>query len=115
MSALARVEDEWHGDIPVARVAGEIDASNVRDIGERLRSLVSNRSFALVVDLSPTSYLDSAGINLLFAVGQELSTRQQRLYLVVAEGSPVTRMVTLTGLHRSFPTHTSVDDALAAA
>jgi anti-sigma B factor antagonist len=115
VSTLARLEDEWHDEVPVARLHGEVDASNVKEIGDRLRSLLSNRSVAMVVDLSQTTYLDSAGINLLFALGEEMRGRQQRLGLVVAEASPITRMITLTGLDQSVAVHETLPDALAAA
>ena len=114
MTTLARVEDEWHEGVPVARLQGEIDASNVDDIGTRVRALVSNESKALVVDLGGVSYVDSAGINLLFGLGEELRGRQQRLALVVHEPSPIQRMITLTGLDQAVPTHGSIDDALAS-
>jgi anti-sigma B factor antagonist len=115
VSTLARVEDEWHEGTGVARLAGEIDASNVDDIGDRLRSMVSNRSFALVVDLSDIEYVDSAGINLLFALGEEMRSRQQRLAIVVRDGSPIARMISLTGLDRTVPTLPTLDAALASA
>ena len=114
MSTLARIEDEWHGDVPVARIAGEVDASNVDDVRNRLRSLLTNRSVSLVVDLSATSYLDSAGINLLFALGEQMRGRQQQLTLVVAEGSPIARMVSLTGLDRAIGAHPTLRAALDA-
>jgi anti-anti-sigma factor len=113
VSTLARLEDEWHDEVPVARLHGEVDASNVKEIGDRLRSLLSNRSVAMVVDLSQTTYLDSAGINLLFALGEEMRGRQQRLGLVVAEASPIARMIDLTGLNQSVPVHQTLPDALA--
>ena len=112
MSTLARLEDEWHNEVPVARLHGEVDASNVKEIGDRLRSLLSNRSMAMIVDLSATTYLDSAGINLLFALAEEMRSRQQRLALVVADPSPIVRMVTLTGLDRTMPVHRTLPDAL---
>ena len=112
MSTLARLEDEWHDEIPVARVRGEVDASNVKEIGDRLRSLLSNRSMAMIVDLSATTYLDSAGINLLFALAEEMRSRQQRLALVVADPSPIARMVALNGLDRTMPVHRTLPDAL---
>jgi anti-sigma B factor antagonist len=115
MSTLARLEDEWHDEVPVARLHGEVDASNVKEIGDRLRSLLSNRSVAMVVDLSQTTYLDSAGINLLFALGEEMRGRQQRLGLVVSDASPIARMITLTGLNQSVPVHETLPDALAQA
>ena len=114
MSTLARLEDEWHDEIPVARLQGEVDASNVKEMGDRLRSLLSNRSVALVVDLSATVYLDSAGINMLFALAEELRGRQQRLALVVGDGSPIARMVTLTGLDQTIPVKGALADALSA-
>ena len=115
MSTLARLEDEWHGEIPVARVDGEVDASNVKEMGDRLRSLLSNHSVAMVVDLSATTYLDSAGINLLFALGEEMRGRQQRLVVVVATTSPIARMVTLTGLDQTVPVRPTLAEALGAA
>ena len=113
MSTLARFDDEWHGEIPVARVRGEVDASNVKEMGDRLRGLLSNRSLALVVDLSATTYLDSAGINLLFALAEELRGRQQRLAVVVVEGSPIARVVSLTGLNQALPVLPTLPDALS--
>jgi len=112
MSTLARLEDEWHDEIPVARVQGEVDASNVKEIGDRLRSLLSNRSVAMIVDLSATTYLDSAGINLLFALAEEMRSRQQRLALVVAVTSPIARMITLTGLDQMLAVHATLPAAL---
>jgi anti-anti-sigma factor len=114
VSTLARIENEWHDEVPVARLQGEVDASNVKEIGDRLRGLMSNRSVALVIDLSATTYLDSAGINLLFELAEELRGRQQRLALVIAERSPIERMITLTGLDQTVPAHPTLPDALGA-
>jgi anti-sigma B factor antagonist len=112
VSTLARLEDEWHDEVPVARVQGEVDASNVKEIGDRMRSLLSNRSVAMVIDLSATTYLDSAGINLLFALGEEMRGRQQRLAVVVADASPIARMISLTGLDQALPVHPTLPAAL---
>ncbi len=112
MSALAEVHEEWRGETPIARVEGEIDTSNAREIAARLRGLVGNRSFGLVVDLSATTYIDSAGINMLFTLGDELRSRQQGLRLVVAPATPIARMLAVTGLDRAYPAHASLDEAL---
>ena len=109
---LADLQDEWHEEIPVARVRGEVDASNVKEIADWLRDLLSNRSVAMVVDLSETTYLDSAGINMLFALGEEMRGRQQSLALVVGQGSPIDRVVSLTGLDQMVGVHATLPDAL---
>ena len=115
MSMLLEIFEEWHGEVPVLRLEGEIDVANVEEIRARMRGLVTNRSFALIVDLSPTSYLDSAGINLFFSAGEEMRGRQQQLYIVLPSASPVLRMVSLTGLDKALPTFGGLEEALAAA
>ena len=115
MRPLARLAVEVVAGVTVATIEGEIDASNAPEIATELRSLIDNRAQGIVVDLTPTRYLDSAGINLLFALGDELRSRQQTLRLVVGATTPVARMLAITGLDRVQPTHHTVADALAAA
>ena len=115
MSPLARVADEHVGEIAVAVVEGEIDASNALAVGERLRASLTNQMMALVVVLDGTTYVDSAGINLLFDLGDELRQRRQRLHLVVAPSSPVARLVAITGLDATVAVHPTRDAALEQA
>jgi anti-anti-sigma factor len=112
---IARVEVEKHGSVPVARIDGEIDLSNAGAIGERLRGLLTNRSEALVVDLGPTTYLDSSGITLLFGLGEELRRRQQELHVILPDASPLRRLVGIAGLDQAVPTHATLEAALAGA
>ena len=113
MSLLAQVVEERRGDVVVARVSGEIDASNAPWLDERLRAAISNEADGLLVDLTRTSYLDSAAIALLFGLATALRQHQQQLALVVPEGSPIARMVQLTGLAETVPAHPTLEAALA--
>jgi anti-anti-sigma factor len=115
VTSIARVQSEWHDDVPVAHLEGEIDSSNVGWIADRLRGLLTNRSLRMVIDLSKTTYLDSAGINFLFSFGEQLRARQQRLALVVTPGAPIARMIAITGLDQAVPLHPTVPEALAGA
>ena len=49
---LARLSVESQGDVELARVAGEVDASNVGDLSERLPAAVPTGARPLVLDLS---------------------------------------------------------------
>ena len=109
---LADIVADQRGDVAIARVSGEIDASNTRWLDARLRALLTNHSTALIIDLSEVSYLDSAGIATMFRLGAELRLHQQGLHLVVVDGSPIARMVNLTGLDNTVPTHTTLDETL---
>jgi anti-anti-sigma factor len=115
LRALARLTDANDGDVPVAAIDGEIDASNVGDLAHRLRGLLTNRSEALVVDLLGTTYIDSAGINLLFELADELRQRQQRLFVAVAEESAIARVIGITGLDGAVPVHPTRAAAVRAA
>jgi anti-sigma B factor antagonist len=113
VTVLANITGELRGGMAVAHVQGEIDASNVAWVEERIRMPLTNRCDGLAVDLTATTYLDSAGIAMLFRLAAELKQHQQQLRLVFAEGSPVARMASLSGLARAAPTHASLDAALA--
>lgn len=115
MSLLARVVEEQQDDVSLVTIEGEVDSSNVHEVGQRLRASLTNRSTTLVVDLSETRYLDSAGINMLFELSAELADRQQRLQLVVPASTPTMRMLTIAGLIGAIPTHESRASALAQA
>ena len=109
---LADMAEEQRDGVAIARISGEIDASNTRWLEARLRALLTNHSVALVVDLTEVTYLDSAGIATMFRLGSELRLHQQQLHLVVLDGSPIKRMVGLTGLDRTLPTHGTLDVTL---
>lgn len=114
MSRLAEVRLETRDDVRVARVVGQIDMSNARDVGRELGEAVAAADFGLVVDLSETTYLDSAGVNLLFELGERLETRQQVLRLVVPQGAAVRRLLRVTGVEATGVVDASVASAVAA-
>lgn len=66
MSLLASVTGERRGSTAIAHVQGEIDASNVPWVQEQIQRPLTNECEGLAVDLSATTYLDSAGIAMLF-------------------------------------------------
>jgi anti-anti-sigma factor len=115
MTLLATVSGERRGPLAIAHVDGEIDASNVGWVEERLRAPLTNRCEGLAVDLTGTTYLDSAGIAMLFGLATALRQHQQQLRLVVSDGSSIARMVGLAGLASEIPTHPSLEAALAEA
>jgi anti-anti-sigma factor len=114
VTTMIRVDVERRDGSAVARLDGELDTATVGDVAAKLRQLVANDQLRLIVDLVAVTYLDSAGINLLYAVGGELRVRQLELHLVVAPGSPIERMLTIVGATSAFPVHPTLDEALAA-
>jgi anti-anti-sigma factor len=114
VSDLADVRLEDRSGQPVARITGEVDASNAGRLAERIYDGVSNEAYGLVIDLTEVTYIDSAGVRLLFDLAARLERRQLRLHLVSADGSHVTEVVELVALDEVAGIHRNLDDAIAA-
>jgi anti-sigma B factor antagonist len=113
MRELATIEIE-EGDVVTARIEGEMDISNAARISERILGAVSNQSRGLVVDLRKTAYLDSSGIQLIFEMAEKLKRRQQRLHLLVAEGSFIAEVLQTVAAEEVAPMHTDPEEAVRA-
>jgi anti-anti-sigma factor len=111
---LARLTFETDGDVELARVAGEVDASNVDDLSETLLQTLSNKASAVVIDLTNTSYIDSSGISLIFDAAARLRNRKQELRLVVEPRSFVAEVLAAVSMQESVAIDPAVDDALRA-
>ncbi len=112
MSPLARLETRTEGGAIVATVAGEVDISNATDLGSALEGTVPQRALGLVLDLSQATYIDSAGIHLLFRLGGRLTRRRQQLRVVVPDDAPIRKIVNLAGLGWTVPHDKTVPEAL---
>ena len=115
MTRLAQLDFDERGDVDIARLAGELDLSNVHDVGDGLNSAVTARTAGLVLDLAALTHLDSAGIRLLFDLRQRLSTARQRLVAVVPEDAPIREVLELAAVPATVPVFAELDEAVAAA
>ena len=99
----------------VVRVSGEVDMSNTSSIEETVGVAVPNNAHAMVLDLTGVTYLDSAGIRLLYHLESRLATHQQRLVVVVPPGSVLMRTLRAAGVIGTLVLASSVDAAIDAA
>lgn len=114
MPDLARLTFETEGEVELAHLAGEVDASNVADLSQRLLEAVSNKARALVLDLTETSYIDSSGISLIFDAAARMRNRRQQLRLVVTPRSFVGEVLAAVSMQDSVPIDPALGDALRA-
>ena len=114
MSDLATVMVERHGELQVVRLAGEVDISNAGSLEDHISEAVPNDAAGLVIDLSDTGYLDSAGIRMLFELGQRLGGRRQPVAVVVPPDSLIRHALAVTELGQAVPMHDSFDAAVEA-
>jgi anti-anti-sigma factor len=100
VSDLARVVATDVDRGRLVRVSGEIDLSNARNVLDAIGRAVPRDAVRVVVDLSGTDYLDSAGISMLFALAERVGYRRQELSLVVPPSAPIRAVLELTSLTR---------------
>jgi anti-anti-sigma factor len=112
MSQLAQINTRTEDNVIVVSLVGEVDISNAADIGSALEGSVPQRALGLVLDLSSATYIDSAGVHLLFRLGGRLTRRRQQLRVVVPDSAPIFKLVNLAGLGWTVPRDPSVPEAL---
>lgn len=110
--SLADAHFEVIEQVVVAHVDGEIDMSNADELARALAAQVSNAALGLVVDLVDVGYLDSAGIQLIYELREQLGERGQQLRLVVAPGSPIADALRFADVTHIVGALETVDEAL---
>ena len=104
-----REVDDW----TVLEVKGEVDLYTSPALRERIVELVEEGQIRVIVDLQEVGFLDSSGLGALVGALKRVNERGGRLMLVCPEGSPL-KVLTITGLDKIFPIHSSLDEALRA-
>ncbi len=110
---LADVRIEVIENIVVGRLDGELDMSNAEEVAAAIHDRMTNDALGLVVDLTGLSYIDSAGINVLFSLRENLTKRGQRMRLVVPPGSVVSDTLEIAGVSRAIGVVDSMEKGLA--
>jgi anti-anti-sigma factor len=108
---LADVRFEEAGRVVVAHLTGEIDLSNAASIGRAIHDEIPNHAAGLVLELGDVEYLESAGIQLIYQLREDLRIRGQIMRLVVPPHSVVGDTLKLTRLDGQL----EVYETLAAA
>lgn len=115
MSAIGTVELEERGPTIVARIAGELDLSNVDETESTIALSVTPDMHGLVIDLTDTTFLDSTGVRMIFELAARLRARRHHLRLVADTTTLVHRVLVLSQLDAVVPVDPSLADALDAA
>jgi anti-anti-sigma factor len=108
---VSAVEIESADGVPVARPLVDIDADSVGEVHERLIATLGPDTDALILDLSSTRYIDSAGLDMLFRLNARLSQRRAALLVVIPASSQLSRLARIVALPEVMEVHETVQDA----
>src|SRR5690349_21261720 len=102
------------GGVPVVAGPAEIDVTTAEELRAVLLDSATPGRATVVVDLSQTTFCDSAGLHTLLRAHKRALTEGGELRLVVPPYGAVQRILTLTGLEGIFPCYPSLAEALVA-
>jgi len=108
--ALVEIDRDEHDGVRVVAVAGELDISNISALEQATFDL-PNEALGMVLDLSATTFIDSATVGLLFDLHSALARRGQPLRVVCSQGAPARRVLDLMSFDGDALTD---EDAVAA-
>lgn len=114
MADLATVIVEREEGVQLVRLAGEVDISNAARLEDQISDAMPNDAVGLVLDLSETTYLDSAGIRMLFELSERIEGRRQSLAIVVPPDALIRHSLTITEVNQAMGMHETKADAVAA-
>jgi anti-anti-sigma factor len=95
---MSPLELERVDGVSIVRVNEDVDAANVAITRQRLSEALGPDASTLVIDLSETRYVDSAGIDMLLRISARLDHRRAKLILVIPDASQLKRLATIVGL-----------------
>ncbi|HXT89421.1 MAG TPA: STAS domain-containing protein [Trebonia sp.] len=106
-----RFPTTWSGQTAVIAAAGEIDLTNAESLRDALLSALNAGASCLVVDLTATTFLDSAGVTALVRASRRASVSDAVLRLAVTAPA-VLRVLNLVGIDQLIPVYPSLAAAL---
>jgi anti-sigma B factor antagonist len=103
----------WSGRTAVVKAAGEVDLTNAEGFRDALLSALNAGALGLVVDLTATTFLDSAGVTALVRASRRATASEATMRLAVTAPA-VLRVLNLVGIDRLIEVHPSVTAAMAS-
>lgn len=105
--------DTIQGQWPTLKVGGEIDLSNIDDLRTAIDNALDRSPMGFTVDLTDTSYIDSAGVAVIIGAYRRVSKVGGVLAVVRPVHEGVRRVLDLIGLHM-LPNILIADDLASA-
>ncbi len=109
---MLKVEYDTKGPTMIIKFIGELGYSDIELIREEITKKTKDKNIKnLIVDLSDTTVLDSAGISLLITLFKRTADKGGK-FSIANPSDVVRRTLEICNLHKVFRTYHSVSEAL---
>lgn len=102
----------WVGKIAIVSLPAEVDTTNATQVRRDLAAVLARGATLLVVDMTATTFCDSAGVTALVHAYKQASARGAGIRLAVCTPA-VQRVLNLTGVGELITMHANVSACLA--
>lgn len=102
----------WVGRVAVVTLPAEVDVSNADQVRQDLTAVLAHDASLVIVDMSKTTFCDSAGVTALVRAVRQANASGAGLR-VAASAPAVTRVLAITGVDRLIEIYPSVAAAMA--
>jgi anti-anti-sigma factor len=103
------------GRVAIVSLQGEIDMTSVGPVTSEFDSRIPTDAAGVVIDLSEVTYLDSAGIQMLFDLIRSARTSRLSVSVLVPESSMLNSLLKITNVEQACPVVSERAAAIQAA
>jgi anti-sigma B factor antagonist len=100
----------WLGGAVVVRLPTEVDLTSADSLREALLAVLNQGAYALIVDMTPTTFCDSAAIHSITRAARRAAASGAEIRLA-ASTPPVLRILSLLGIDRVLGVYPTLDEA----
>lgn len=100
------------GDWVLVEVVGDLDLATAPALRQEVLNLLNDGERKVLIDLTPTDFLDSVGLGTLVALLKRVRVHDGDL-AIVCPTARLRRLFTITDLDRVFALYDTADDAIA--
>ena len=97
------------GEQAVVTVPAEIDTTNADEVRQALLAAAGQDAAVLIIDMSGTTFCDSAGLKAIIAAHTRATNAGTQLRLVA---TAVLRIITIVGIDQLIPVYPTLEAAL---
>src|SRR3954465_8655097 len=107
------MEEDVDARTHLITVSGEIHVSTAPEFSRRLNAAIALGKTGLVLDLTPTEFIDSTGLSVLLNGLRKVTPQRGRMALACPNPT-VLRLFEITRLDSTFDIHPTRDEAIAS-
>jgi anti-sigma B factor antagonist len=106
------VDERWAGRVAVVAASGVVDMLTAPELEHAVRAALDKKPTGLVIDFTDVDFLASAGMGVIVAVHEEISSDMR--FCIVADGPATSRPLKLVGIADLVKLYATIDEALSA-